>query len=324
MKKTILSFATLLLLAVGANAQTHSDLAGNEPTTDFDGYEYQFNGSATNNCMPTSLPGTNANWGQIFGTGAGTTGFNAGFQVNFATDALTIESDGSGNIFSTRLSQGDCAVMYAGNATDRVNLSGLGDNVCQITLSSSVAVPQFSIFPAVLTGAGYDYVDGYDPLVLPGGSTRDPATPQALTTSSQTLTFTLPSHNWQNTAMPMDKMIGWAITVRNASAANMAATLTITSIKFGKSVVTGTTSANVVNDQVTLFPNPAKGSFNVDVTAMNVESASVKVMNANGIVVKEFTASDVTTVSTDGLSKGIYLVQVTSGNKVANKKVVVE
>lgn len=95
-------------------------------------------------------------------------------------------------------------------------------------------------------------------------------------------------------------------------------------IKYGTDVPTSTSSANVVNDQVNLFPNPAKGSFNVDITAMQVESAAVKVMNSNGIVVKEFTASDIATVSTEGLVKGIYMVQVTSGNKVANKKLVVE
>lgn len=100
----------------------------------------------------------------------------------------------------------------------------------------------------------------------------------------------------------------------------------VSSIVFGCTTcgTSNNSSANVVNDQVNLFPNPAKGSFNVDITAMNVESALVKVMNSNGIVVKEFNAVNTTEVSTEGLVKGIYMVQVTSGNKVANKKVVVE
>ncbi|MDB5274844.1 MAG: hypothetical protein JWO58_3211 [Chitinophagaceae bacterium] len=102
--------------------------------------------------------------------------------------------------------------------------------------------------------------------------------------------------------------------------------VTVEEILFGASIVTGTTSSNVVNDQVVLFPNPAKGSFNLDMTAMaNTESASVKIMNANGAVVKTITSNNlVESISTDGMNKGIYMVQVTSGNKIATKKVVVE
>jgi hypothetical protein len=99
----------------------------------------------------------------------------------------------------------------------------------------------------------------------------------------------------------------------------------VSEIEFGY-IITGNNSANVVNDQVALYPNPAKGSFNVDMKAMNnSESAIVKVMNANGLVVKEFTTSnDTEAVSTESLNKGIYMVQITAGNKIATKKIVVE
>jgi hypothetical protein len=117
----------------------------------------------------------------------------------------------------------------------------------------------------------------------------------------------------------------WGLTY-TGSTANI--TVTVQKILFGASLVTttGTSSANVVNDQVSLYPNPAKGSFNIDMTAMaNTESASVKVLNANGLLVKEFTTNNaLEMISTDGLNRGIYMVQITSGNKIATKKVVVE
>jgi len=114
---------------------------------------------------------------------------------------------------------------------------------------------------------------------------------------------------------------GWGVQVSTFDGAK----ISIERVDLGV-LVTANQNANVVNDQVALFPNPAKGAFHVDMTAMNnSESASVKVMNANGLVVKEFSTnlSDVE-VATEGMNKGIYMVQVTSGNKIATKKVVVE
>jgi len=48
-------------------------------------------------------------------------------------------------------------------------------------------------------------------------------------------------------------------------------------------------------------------------------------LNANGAIVKEFTTTlDDALITTEGMNKGIYMVRITSGNKVATKKVVVE
>jgi len=102
--------------------------------------------------------------------------------------------------------------------------------------------------------------------------------------------------------------------------------VSVEGVSFGGTLVTSNNNANVVNDEVSLYPNPAKAAFKVDMTAMNnSDAAAVKVMNANGVIVKEFSSnSNVEEITTEGLNKGIYLVQVTSGNKIATKKVVVE
>lgn len=157
-------------------------------------------------------------------------------------------------------------------------------------------------------------------LLVPTGQTE-----KTLTTSYVDYIVDFSSSQWD--AAPVstrkDLINMWGIMFLQTNSTNAGASVMIESLKIG-TTTTGTSSATVVNDQVSLFPNPANGSFNVDITAMNVESASVKVMNANGTVVKELTASDVTSVSTEGLTKGIYMVQVLSGNKIANKKVVVQ
>ncbi len=210
--------------------------------------------------------------------------------------------------------------MYGATASDRIDVSV--DKRVSITLTSTVDVAKFMLFPAVLTGAGYDYVDGH---------ASDPVATQSLTAGvATTLTFHVSTKNYAGTVMPLDKMIGLAFFARTAADASVVTTLTISSIKIGDavttSVPTANQNANVVNDQVSLFPNPAKGSFNVDMTAMNnADAATIKVMNANGVIVKELSSnSNSELVSTEGLNKGIYMVQVTSGNKIATKKVVVE
>lgn len=328
MKKSLLMLS-MALLALTANAQTQRTTATrvqnaeNLPTALRQGFEFKFKGGRQDNCLSLVLPGTNDHWSQIFGDGNGTAGFNAGYSVNLdsTNHNLIVNADGTANsIFAARLPVGDCSSMYGASASDRIDLSV--DKRVSITLTSSVDVAKFMLFPAVLTGAGYDYVDGHS---------TDPVNSLPLTAGvATTLTFHVSTKNYAGTVMPLDKMIGIAFFARTAADASVVGTFTISSIKIGDAVTTAvptaTQNANVVNDQVSLFPNPAKGSFHVDVTAMNnSDAASVKVMNANGLVVKEFSSnlSDIE-IATEGMNKGIYMVQVTSGNKIATKKVVVE
>lgn len=79
-----------------------------------------------------------------------------------------------------------------------------------------------------------------------------------------------------------------------------------------------------VSNEVSIAPNPAKESFNVDLSAFNGKSVAVRLMNSSGAIVREENAVNELTVNTDGLLKGIYMLQLVSDNKVANKKVVIE
>jgi hypothetical protein len=322
MKKSLLVLS-MALLGFTANAQTRVENAENLPTSPLNtGFEFKFLGGRQDNCLSLVLPGTNDHWGNIFGTGDGSGGYTTGFQVDLDSNnhKLVIQSNGEGNLFAVRLPKGDCASMLGASVSDRIDLTD--NQKISITLTSSQAVANFAIFPAVLHNDGFEYVDGHE---------TDALVPQSIPANTEvTLTFYAPAKNWAGTTMPIDKMIGFALFARGESGtASIANTLTISSIKIGDAVTTvpaSSKNANEVNDKVALYPNPAKSDFKLDMRAMNnTSAASVKVMNANGIIVKEFTTSSaIEEVATEGMNKGIYMVQVTSGNKIATKKLVVE
>ncbi len=98
------------------------------------------------------------------------------------------------------------------------------------------------------------------------------------------------------------------------------AILTMDNLKVG-ACVTATTTA-IDNSLISVYPNPAKEQITIDLSSLNNPAdASVKIMNSNGMLVYEGNA---TTINTSSFNKGIYLVQVSEGNKVSNKKVVIE
>jgi hypothetical protein len=200
-----------------------------------------------------------------------------------------------------------------------VDMSGAGNAKMRVRAKASVAgaTVQFHVLSSL---------NAYPQNTTANLGVPTSQTQVTLTTSYADYTIDFSGSAWDAGSASFRQTINtWGVIIPSDNPTfNNGVVINIESIKVGSDVINSNSSANVVNEQVNLFPNPAKSSFNVDITAMQVESALVKVMNANGTVVKELTASDVTTVSTEGLVKGIYLVQVTSGNKVANKKVVVE
>ncbi len=89
-------------------------------------------------------------------------------------------------------------------------------------------------------------------------------------------------------------------------------------------VSTGTT-VSVNNSLISVYPNPAKDQINLDLSSLNSNNALVKVMNANGMLVYEAQVSTSNTViNSSSFNKGMYLVQVSSGNKISNQKIVIE
>ena len=70
-----------------------------------------------------------------------------------------------------------------------------------------------------------------------------------------------------------------------------------------------------------LYPNPNNGQFQLDLVSDN---ADVTIYEVTGKVVLRKTISDNEMIDLSNAGKGIYMVQITSGNTVTNKKVIIK
>jgi hypothetical protein len=81
----------------------------------------------------------------------------------------------------------------------------------------------------------------------------------------------------------------------------------------------------VVNEEteITIYPNPSLGSFKINVINEK-QPYSVEITDAEGrLVYKSLEGSDNSLIEINGLSKGVYVVQVVGTNTVVNRKLVV-
>jgi len=93
----------------------------------------------------------------------------------------------------------------------------------------------------------------------------------------------------------------------------------------GKTLSTKTIDANLTNNGISIFPNPANQSFNINFNG--VKNAQVSITNLLGkLVYSNKTSSNTIKVNvTNKFSKGIYLVRVIGDNqKIYNKKLVIK
>ncbi|MBI1305625.1 MAG: T9SS type A sorting domain-containing protein [Bacteroidetes bacterium] len=78
-----------------------------------------------------------------------------------------------------------------------------------------------------------------------------------------------------------------------------------------------------INSNMNVYPNPANTSVTVQL-AENTSTATVKIMDLNGKVVKEATIENGNgTLSIDGLTNGIYVIEVAADNFNATQKLIV-
>jgi PKD repeat protein len=77
---------------------------------------------------------------------------------------------------------------------------------------------------------------------------------------------------------------------------------------------------------VAVYPNPTAGDIKVATSETFGANITVNVMSIEGKMVSSRTAANegVMSLNTDGLSNGVYLVQVTSGSKQVTKKITVQ
>jgi hypothetical protein len=88
--------------------------------------------------------------------------------------------------------------------------------------------------------------------------------------------------------------------------------------------VTGTTlgvNSNVLNS-VSIYPNPAKNSFNIKSDGINIDT--ITVFNLDGKTVLKSNNNTTNTVDVSSLTKGVYLVKLQSANDQITQKLIIE
>lgn len=80
-------------------------------------------------------------------------------------------------------------------------------------------------------------------------------------------------------------------------------------------------TANTIAIEPVLYPNPNNGQFQLDLISDN---ADVIVYDVTGKIVLRKTISDNEMIDLSNAGKGIYMVQITSGTTVTNKKVIIK
>ena len=239
MKKLLLLFASGLMMSSLANAQTHADLSMNMVTLSGNGFSYDFMGDGGNNCI-----------GQHVGAWGGVTGQT--WTIDQTTNSLQVVTDGSQGTTGTQIMQfytGDC------NLTT-IDLSTAANQKLRLKVNASIAVPELLV---VMYGASNSTSN------LSGTPNTIP-----LAAGDNDITVNLNLGGIADAASVQS--IG--LVPRNAwDDANIAVTLKFDLVQIGDGITTTTSTnkAQLMNNAVSVYPNPAKDQISVNLKDMNVK-----------------------------------------------------
>ncbi|MCD4793225.1 MAG: T9SS type A sorting domain-containing protein [Bacteroidales bacterium] len=86
----------------------------------------------------------------------------------------------------------------------------------------------------------------------------------------------------------------------------------------------GGVSVDVLTGDISIFPNPNNGIFNIDLQSLS-GIADVKIQNINGqVIYQSKTSNNILEVDITNYAKGVYFVSITSGNEVYNSKIILQ
>ena len=91
-------------------------------------------------------------------------------------------------------------------------------------------------------------------------------------------------------------------------------------------VLNGVPSFNTETSEFTCYPNPAKNNVTINLTSVPLGPTDIKIYGvACDLLYTEHinNTRDLQTIQTNQLAAGIYFIQVTSGNMVLNKKMII-
>ena len=90
---------------------------------------------------------------------------------------------------------------------------------------------------------------------------------------------------------------------------------------------TGITESETENVNVTVFPNPASDLVAIQINNLNKENIDVELFDVTGKLVQKtiiYQGSTIAYFDTQKLYSGVYIIKMTIGNTVLNKKIVIE
>jgi hypothetical protein len=300
MKKTLLALFALGMSSVAVAQTTHSDFSNNKATLLLDGYSWNFDGTAANNCGPEAtldvLGSTKFDWamgpeeGQITHKNLGTgTGYYATMKMD------NNDCNGTADYASLEI-PAPCAVRIACKAT----VAG-GDILMHLN--------------ATVGG----YAQGAD-ITVTGISDAD---------------FTIYTFSFTSAEAGAVPFSGGTFSgieglgLATAFPGGVAGDLIINWIEVGSTVgshtsATSTEERTLNGAAINVYPVPSSDELNVDLSNLDAD-AELKLVSSNGQTV--YTASASNTLSKINVSEytaGIYALQITSGGKSLTKTVVIK
>lgn len=287
----------------------------------------------------------------IAGTGAlGTSDGDALTQCSFsAPKDIAVDSNKTiyvvegDSINTIRKITGNCVTTFAGTANTNGSTDGIG------------SVARFNNPTGIIYNAGYLYVTDYGNEIIrkvtipgtPAGSTPV-ATFGSTTTTAGNTTQIFTFHD--STTGPVNSRV-WQFSPHNQLYKNgtdstsqdvqvqfqikTSYTITLqvincwgtsTKVRTNYIVITNTGIHEVdANEQVSIFPNPSKGIFDVSLNGTEDDQAVIRIMDIHGKTILEQKAlRNVETIDLSNVKNGIYILNVSGKQTSVTKKIVIE
>ncbi|MFN3405045.1 MAG: T9SS type A sorting domain-containing protein [Cytophagaceae bacterium] len=297
MKKTLLSFAAGMMALSFASAQTNSITSENQPTSSGEGYNFNFKGNAVDNCVGDKInPSHLSNSAYTVG-------------IDEANNYLKIEPTNE-----NRESYQGVVIQFYNDNCNSYFIDLTNNTQVEVKVRSSVDVADFAFALGGTSVGGSTWIVG----------DKDLAGTALTANQWKVIKMTLPTVTWNDIQLDKENVRGIQFFIRNAAKPHPVGLIEIEYVKVADAIVSAV-KPSVDNNLVSLFPNPSNDIVNLDLSALNGQAAVVKVLNASGLVMSEETVSAGTyNFSVSNFEKGFYMIQVTSGNKVSNKKLVVK
>ena len=289
MKKILLSVLSVSVLSMGVNAQTHSDLSGNKPSTSGDGYYYNFSGSDLNNCSPA--------WLNYLGA--------AQFSWSFSNGIATLTKAPTGSDYWTngKFNSGDCNILSADNP--KIDLSG-GNFTVKIHAKAigSDAEMWVSVNKTVANA-----------FALAKDNKSQVVTPAAFVT----YTFNFDIANDKNQLDNFSDVEGLSLGLAAGKS------IEIDWIEVGDGV--HGTSVNELStlSNFTIFPSPATSEVNLTFTAQEATTVTLTDITGRVMVSEQASAGSVSkTYNVSGFAQGLYFVTISGANGQTTEKFMVK